>query len=89
MGRGDAMSTPNHLYGKTPDKCMTVSDLIKLLISSYPPDLPVAYRLFSEQVALEPSDIEVKELCLPREDGWIQNKRADMPSQKYLLLPGN
>ncbi|WP_333899631.1 hypothetical protein [Agrobacterium pusense] len=67
---------------------MTVAELIEHL-RTFPQDLPVAYRLHSEQVMLDPDDIEVKELCFPRPDGWVQNKRPDMPSQPYLLLPGN
>ena len=67
---------------------MTVAELIALL-QQYPADMPVAYELFSEQDLLKASDIRVKNLCLPREDGWVQNERPDMPSQAYLLFPGN
>lgn len=67
---------------------MTVNDLINHL-QTLPKDLPVAYRLFSEQCLLEIDDIKVVELCEPRSDGWIQNKRPDMPSRKYLLFSGS
>lgn len=67
---------------------MTVQELIKIL-KKYPKDLPVAYRQFSEQCLLEETDLQVEEFCEPRTDGWIQNKRPDMPSIKYLVFPGN
>lgn len=67
---------------------MTVRDLIELL-SKHDPNLPVAYKCMSEQVLLEPDDIEVVNLVLPRNDGWIQNWRKDMDTQDYLLLPGH
>lgn len=66
----------------------TVSDLIEHL-RTLPQNLPVAYRCCSEQCLLEFKDIEIEELCHPRPDGWIQNKRPDMPSTPYLVLPGN
>lgn len=67
---------------------MTVAELIAKL-QTMPQDLPVAYCCYSEQCLLEDDEIEVVELCLPREDGWIQNKRPDMPSQQYVRFPGN
>ena len=67
---------------------MTVAELIELL-NSVPQDLPVAFELFSEQCLLEPNKIRIEELCYPREDGWIQDKRPDKPSREYLLFPGN
>lgn len=67
---------------------MTVSDLIELL-RAQPPDLLVAYRLFSEQVLLRADEIKIVELCEPRPDGWVQNKRPDKPLRPYLVLTGN
>lgn len=67
---------------------MKVHELIAFL-QTQPAELDVAYKCFSEQVILDVEDIEVKELCLPRADGWIQNKRPDMPAQKFLVFPGN
>lgn len=67
---------------------MTVADLIKFL-KKQPQELQIAYSLYSEQVILEQEQIKIVELCEPREDGWIQNKRPDMPSKKYLLFPAN
>ena len=67
---------------------MTVAELVTYL-QGQPQDLLVAYRCFSEQVLMEVGDIEVAEECAPRQDGWIQNRRNDMPSQKYLMFPGN
>lgn len=69
-------------------KEMTVADLITFL-KRQPKDLPVAYRCFSEQVLLGADEIIVVEAGKPRPDGWIQNKRPDKPTQKYLMLPGN
>jgi hypothetical protein len=67
---------------------MTVAELIAYL-QTQPQDLQVAYRCYSEQSRLEAYEIEIAELCEPRPDGWIQNRRPDMPTQRYLLLPGN
>lgn len=67
---------------------MTVADLIKFL-KKQPQDLPVARGLYSEQCLLVAEDIEVVELGLPRDDGWVHAKRSDRPSQKYLLFIGN
>lgn len=67
---------------------MTISDLIAFL-QKQPQDMIIAYRLYSEHCILDIEDIEIKELCIPRLDGWIQNKRPDVPSQLYLVFPGN
>lgn len=67
---------------------MTVEELIALLLT-FPKNLPVAYRCWSEQVLLQPHEIREAEHCEPRPDGWIQNLRPDMPSKTYLLFPGN
>lgn len=67
---------------------MTVSDLIQIL-QTMPQDLLVAYRLYSEQALLRADELEIVEKSEPRPDGWIQNKRPDMPSQAYLMFPGN
>ena len=67
---------------------MTVSELIEFL-KLQPQDLQVIYRCCSESCILEASEIYVGEECEPRADGWVQNKRPDKPTQKYLILPGN
>lgn len=67
---------------------MTVAELIKFL-KTQPKDLQVVYRCWSEQTLLNADEICVAELCEPRPDGWVQNKRPDMPSKQYLILPGN
>ncbi len=67
---------------------MTVAELIAYL-QTQPQDLLVGYQKYSEQVLLESGEIKVVEECAPRPDGWIQFYRADMPSQKYLMFPGN
>ena len=67
---------------------MTVAELITFL-QAQPQGLLVAYRCYSEQVLLETAGIVVEELCEPRPDGWIQDKRPDMPTQTYLVFPGN
>lgn len=72
----------------TPGITMTVSDLIKLL-HTFPPEMQVAYYKYSEQCLMKAEEIGIKELCMPRPDGWLQDKRPDIPTMKYLLFPGN
>jgi hypothetical protein len=67
---------------------MTVKQLIKFL-ETQPQNLQVVFRQFSEQRLIEIKDIAIEEHCEPREDGWVQNKRPDKPTKKYLVLPGN
>lgn len=67
---------------------MTVAELIQLL-QSKPQDLLVVYHCYSEQVLLETNDIMLSEGCIPRKDGWVEDKRPDKPVQKYLSFPGN
>ena len=67
---------------------MTVAELIEVL-RKHPPRMKVAYQRYSEQCLLEECEITVQELCHPRDDGWIQNKRPDMETETYLVLPGN
>ena len=67
---------------------MKVSELIALL-QKHPPDMPVAYHKWSEQTMMEPAQIKVMELCQVRIDGWIQDRRPDMPTCYYLVFPGN
>lgn len=67
---------------------MTVKELIEFL-ETKPQDLQVAHELYSEQYLLEAKDIDIRGCCEPRNDGWVQNERPDMPSQEYLIFPGN
>jgi len=67
---------------------MTVKELIEFL-ETKPQDMLVAYGLYSEQCLMEKGQIDVREGCEHRDDGWIQNARPDMPTQNYLLFPGN
>ena len=67
---------------------MTVAELVAFL-KRQPQDLPVAYECCSEQILLRAEEITIVEKCEPRADGWIQDKRPDMPSRLYLLFPGN
>lgn len=67
---------------------MKVSELIAFL-QEQPQDVQVAYKMFSEQLLLDAEDIELVELCNPRDDGWIHSARPDKPKQTYLLFPGN
>ena len=67
---------------------MTVAELIAFL-QKQPQDLQVAFDLYSDQCLLNVSDIRIKELGLPRPDGWVPSKRSDQPTQRYLVLPGN
>lgn len=71
-----------------PLKPLTVALLIEHL-KTFDPDLPVAYRMCSENCILEARDIHVEEQCEMRSDGWVPNKRPDKPHTKYLMFPGN
>jgi sulfur carrier protein ThiS len=67
---------------------MTVADLIDFL-ETQPKDILVAYSKYSEQCLLGAEELEIVELCEPRPDGWIENRRPDKPFRKYLRFPGN
>lgn len=67
---------------------MLVSELIEYL-KKQPQNLQVVYRCYSERCLLTEEDVEVEELCIPRNDGWVHHKRPDMPSKEYLVFPGN
>lgn len=67
---------------------MTVAEFIEFL-KTQPQDLKVAYQCYSENCLLDTENIGIADLCHPRPDGWIQNKRPDMETETYLLLPGN
>lgn len=67
---------------------MTVAELIKVL-ESYPQEIRVAFRCYSESCLLEADDLEMQIEGVPRPDGWIQNKRPDMETEAYLMFPGN
>jgi len=67
---------------------ITVRELIEFL-QTQPQEALVAYEMYSEQLALGIDDMKLVELCPPRPDGWIQNKRPDIESQTYLVFPGN
>lgn len=67
---------------------MTVSELIAFR-QTQPQDLPVVYRCCSEYAILEPKAIEVEELCVDREDGWVPRARPDRARRTYLVFPGN
>ena len=67
---------------------MTVAELITFL-QTQPQDLQVAYRCYSEQNLMDATEIMLLKACAPRADGWIQDARPDMPTQTYLLFPGN
>lgn len=69
-------------------KPMTVGEL-RYYLGKFDQSLPVAYGLYSESCLLESSDIEVKNLCEPRPDGWVANYRPDKSSIEYLVFPGN
>jgi hypothetical protein len=67
---------------------MIVSELIEIL-KNYPQDIKVCFEKYSEHRLIEIDDIELVELCSPRPDGWIQNKRLDKETEIYLVFPGN
>jgi hypothetical protein len=67
---------------------MRVKDLIEFL-QTQPKDLTIVYRCCSEQCILDIEDIELKNLCKPRPDGWVQDARSDKDLMPYLVFPGN
>jgi hypothetical protein len=67
---------------------MTVAQLIELL-RTQPQDLLVVCQMYSEYCLIDAEQIQVKELCKTRQDGWVANKRLDKPTQLYLAFPGN
>lgn len=67
---------------------INVGDLINYL-KTYPHDTPVAYRCYSESMALELKDIDIQKLCKERPDGWVANARPDKELIDWLVFPGN
>ena len=67
---------------------MIVSELIKHL-KKQPQGLQVVYSCYSEQVLMTFDDITIAELCEERLDGWVEDKRPDKTTKKYLRFPGN
>ena len=67
---------------------MNVKELISFL-KKKPQDLPVAYRIYSEQCLLDERDITIEENCVARPDGLVQQKRDDKKCCDYLMFPGN
>lgn len=70
------------------NKGVTVADLIRHL-QTFPQDLPVIHQKYSEQCLLKLKEVRVEEFCEHRPDGWVQDKRPDMPTRLYLCFPGN
>lgn len=67
---------------------MTVAELIEHL-KTFPQELQVAYRCYSEQCLMEKDDIMIQSLQHPRNDGWIGNDRPDKECMEYCVFPGN
>jgi hypothetical protein len=67
---------------------MKVHELIAHL-QTFDPNLDVTYACHSEQCILDKEEVDIGQACKPRPDGWVQNYRKDMPSQLYLMFPGN
>lgn len=67
---------------------MNVGELIQYL-HQFPQEMLVAYQIYSEQELVKVEDIQVLDKCAPRPDGWVHDARPDMPTQKYLVFPGN
>ena len=64
---------------------MKVCELIELL-KKQPQDIQVAYPIHSEYCLLEEKDIGIADLCEPRPDGWIADRRNDKNMQTYLVI---
>ena len=69
-------------------KPITVAELIAHL-QTLPQQLPVAYRLHSEQILMELDDVSVEWLQEARPDGWVHDKRSDRPAVRYVVFLGN
>ena len=70
---------------------MTVKELRKHL-ASFPDDLPVCYRLYSEYKLLTVDSLDVQQLQPARQDGWVHDNWPGKPRCKrirYLVFPGN
>lgn len=70
---------------------MTVKELRDHL-ASFPDDLPVCYRCYSEYTLLKTDGLEVKQLQPARKDGWVHDAWAGEPKRtlvSYLVFPGN
>ena len=67
---------------------MKVSELIEHL-KTFPQDLDVAYKCYSEQCLMDAEEIRVRTMCEARPDGWIHDSRQDKPIKCYLVFPGN
>lgn len=67
---------------------MNVAELIEHL-KTFPQELLVAYRCYSEQCLMEKDYIMTESLQPPRNDGWIGNVRPDKERMEYLVFPGN
>lgn len=67
---------------------MTVTELIEHL-KTFPQELQVTYSCCSEQCLMNKEDIDVRSLQLPRNDGWVGDKRPDKECMEYLCFPGN
>ncbi len=88
--RGVTVNRPTPAPATPPpvEEHLTVRGLVAFLLTQ-DQDLPVAYSLYSEQTLMKLDDIGVYDLCLPRNDGWVQSARPDMPTRRYLVFPGN
>lgn len=64
---------------------MTVAELIELL-KKHPQDLQVIIPCCSEYVIFGEKSPQVVDKCIARPDGWVEEKRSDKPTQKYLLI---
>lgn len=65
---------------------MTVKDLITELME-YDLDTPVCYKQWSEHCLLDEGQLELRNFCEPRDDGWIHDFRPDKATQPYVVLP--
>lgn len=64
---------------------VTVAQLIAHL-KKFPKGTLVAVPQWSEHRLLTLDDVATVELCEPRSDGWLQNKRPDIPFLTYLVI---
>lgn len=62
---------------------------LKELLSSFPDDMDIAYKLYSEHCILEVTAIKILRLGETRPDGWVHDSRPDKETIEYLVFPGN
>lgn len=64
---------------------MNVAELRKIL-EQYPAEMPVVYGCYSEFATLTAHDIDTRDLCPARPDGWVHRPRPGGDVITYLVV---